>query len=221
MDRSFLFGAVVSLLWHLFWFFAVTIVVTPQTAERQSPTKLVSLGPVLDDMLIKTLVESRPEYSKAFYRELSDFEVATEVPAQTIERRESGEVTSLPLGGMAERRLRRLMSGDKAFPGDLFKGGGGFSVSDYFSLEGDVSAGRLLSRPEPPEVNDVRPVEIRFEIDSAGRVASSEIAVSSGDAALDARWQDHFRQWLFSPSPVLGEEGRLRGKVVFRRSTVS
>ena len=75
-DRQFLFAFAVSVLWHLFWFFAVTIVVTQAPLKQPSRTELVSLGPVLDDAFIKTLVESRPEYSKAFYRELSEFESA-------------------------------------------------------------------------------------------------------------------------------------------------
>lgn len=220
VDRSFLFGLAVSLLWHLFWFFAVTIVVASPPHKKPSRTALVSLGPVLDDALIKTLVESRPEYSKAFYRELSEFEAATQLPAQAVERRESGDVTSLPFGDKAVDRLRRLMSGDKSSPDDFFQGGTGFSVSDYFRLEGDLGPSDILSRPEPPAVNDVRPVEIAFEVDSDGRIASSEIVLSSGDAELDARWEDHLRQWLFAPSPVLGGTGKSRAKAVFRRSTV-
>ena len=221
MDRQFLFAAAVSVLWHLFWFFAVTIVVTPVLLKKPPRTAIVSLGPVLDDALIKTLVESRPEYSKALYRELSEFETATELPVQTVERRESGDITSLPFGEKAAVRLRELLSGDKAPQDGFFQGGAGLSVSDYFRLEGEVRAADVLSRPEPPPINDVRPVEIAFEVDGGGHVASTEVVVSSGDAALDVRWEDHLRQWLFAPSPVPGPSGRSKAKAVFRRSSVS
>lgn len=217
-DRAFLFAAAVSVLWHLFWFFAVTIVVTPATRLKPVRTAMVSLGPVLDDALIKTLIESRPEYSRAFYRELSEFESAVEVPRQSLERREDGDVTSLPFGAKATEDLHRALSGAKG-SADFFQGGSGFSVSDYFKLEGDVGSPDLLSRPEPPAVNDVRPVEVAFEIDAGGRVISTEIVRSSGDTALDARWEDHLRQWLFSPSPALSG-GRLKAKATFRRSAV-
>ncbi len=220
-DRQFLFAAAVSVLWHLFWFFAVTIVVTPAPLKKPAHTALVSLGPVLDDTLIRTLVESRPEYSKAFYRELSEFESATELPARTVERRESGDITSLPFSEKTAEHLRQLLSGDKASPDEFFQGGAGFSISDYFRLEGDMKASDVLSRPEPPPVNDVRPVLITFEVDSDGRVASTEIASSSGDEVLDRQWEDHLRQWLFAPSPVLGRTGPSKGQATFRRSTVS
>ncbi len=219
-DRSFLFAVAVSVLWHLFWFFSVTIVVTPPSAKKIARTKFVSIGPVLDDTIFETLVASRPEYSKAFYRELSDFDAATELPVPAAERHESGDVTSLPVGGSVVDGLRRLMSGQKPTP-DQFLRGADFAPSDYFQLSGDASSEQILSRPNSPNVNDVRPVELSFEIDKTGKVASIETVTSSGDLALDQRWEDHLRQWLFAPVPVLASEGRVKGRVTFRRSKVS
>ena len=217
-DRSFLFALAVSVLWHLFWFFSVRIIVTPLALKKQVNTALVSLGPVLDDAIFRTLVETRPEVSQAFYRELSDFESATELPAQKAERHETGDVTSLPMGEKFESTLRRLVGGDKISPeysegtANLFSGG------SYFTLTGDITPNDILSRPKQPSMIALSPVEIEFEVDSAGNVASTEVTLSSGDTALDTRWEDHLRQWLFSPAPVLGEAGRLRGKVTFRRA---
>ena len=163
-DRSFLFAVAVSVLWHLFWFFSVTNIVTPRSEKKAARTKFVSIGRVLDDSIFQTLVESRPEYSKAFYRELSDFDAATELPAPAVGRHESGEVMSLPVSEGAVRVLRGLMSGQKASPEELLRGTG-FSSSDYFKLSGDAASQQILSRPEPPDVNDVRPAEFEFELD--------------------------------------------------------
>ena len=209
--RGIAFGLAVSILWHLFWFFAVTIIVAPVTHKPLPKTALISLGPVLDDALIKTLVDARPEYSKAFYRDLSGLDAATELPVQTLERHEAGDVTSIPVGGVIEKTDRDA----------FFHGAANFSSSDYFSLEGDVSASQVLSRPEPPDVNDVRSTAIEFEVDSDGRVSATQIASSSGDETLDRKWEDHLRQWLFSPSPALGGLGHSKAKAVFRRSTVA
>jgi len=216
-DRSFLFAVSVSVLWHLFWFFSVSIVVTPANTKKPSRTKFVSIGPVLDDAIFQTLIESRPEYSKAFYRELSDIDAATQLPAPAIGRQESGEVTSLPLGANAVQSLHALMSGQKSSPEEFLRGTG-FSPSDYFKLSGDAASQQILSRPNPPDVNDVRPVELDFDIDGTGKVASIEVALSSGDIALDQKWEDHLRQWLFAS--VLGAEERVKGRVTFRRTTV-
>ncbi len=220
MDRSFLFAIAVSVLWHIFWFFSVTITVTPLDAKKPSHTKFVSIGPVLDDTIFQTLVDSRPEYSKAFYRELSDFDSATQLPTPAIGRHESGDVTSLPLGADPAQSLRQLMSGRKSSPEEFLRGTG-FSPSDYFELRGDAASRQILSRPEPPEVNDVRPVELEFELSSAGKVLSMALFATSGDTELDQRWEDHLRQWIFTPVPALGEQRLIKGRVTFRRTTVS
>jgi len=115
-DRSFLFAFSVSVLWHLFWFFSVTIVVTPAKIKSATQTKTVFLGPVLNDAIFRTLVESRPEVSKAFYRKLAEYEPATEVPTQTIERHASGDVTSLPEGKNFAQSLKALIGGSKSAP---------------------------------------------------------------------------------------------------------
>ena len=219
-DPSFLFAIAVSVLWHVFWFFSVTITVTPPNAKKPSHTKFVSIGPVLDDDIFQTLVESRPEYSRAFYRELSDFDSATDLPTPTIGRHESGDVTSLPLGADPAKSLRRLMSGRKASP-DEFLRGIGFSPSDYFELSGDAASRQILSRPDPPDVNDVRPTEIEFEIDSTGNIVLMAVVTTSGETVLDQQWEDHLRQWIFAPTPSLGGESLVKGRATFRRTTVS
>jgi TonB family protein len=216
-DRQFLFAVTISVLWHLFWFFSVAITVAQPKAKKPGETRVVSLGPVLDDSIFRTLIETRPEFSKAFYRELSDFETATELPAQSVERHESGDVTSLPVGENFTRSLRALLGGDKSLPGlppvssDLRSGG------DYFQLTGDLSPGDVLSRPALPAIVSLAPVEIEFEVNSSGKVTASEIVLSSGDDGTDRRWEDHLRQWIFSPAAVLGSGGVVKAKARFMR----
>ena len=115
-DRSFLFAVSVSVLWHLFWFFAVTIVVTAPRQQPLAQPKIVSLGPVLDDAIFRTLVESRPEISKAFYRPPASFSAATEVPVETVERYAPGEVVSVPFGKKFFTTLKDALEEDKASP---------------------------------------------------------------------------------------------------------
>ena len=113
-DRSFLFAVLVSVLWHLLWFFAITIVVTPPKQRPHPQPKVVVLGPVLDDAIFRTLVEARPEISKAFYRPPADFNTATSVPAQTIERYAPGDVISVPSGKRFFEPLKDEIGGTKA-----------------------------------------------------------------------------------------------------------
>ena len=113
-NRSFLFAVLVSVLWHLFWFFSVSIVVTPPKKPFLAQTTTVALGPVLDDAIFKTLIDTRPEISKAFYRQPGDFVGATDIPPQSVERYAPGEVVSIPSGKKFSASLRERVSGTKA-----------------------------------------------------------------------------------------------------------
>ncbi len=132
-DRSFGFALSVSLLWHLFWFFSVTIVVTPHRKIPGPPPKIVSLGPVLDDAIFKTLVESRPEISKAFYRQPADFSSATQAPLQTVERYTPGDVVSVPMGKKFLSTLKEVVGGGKVSPDSGIPVLEPAGVEDYFA----------------------------------------------------------------------------------------
>ncbi len=112
-DKSFSFALAVSVLWHLFWFFAVTIVVTTPKQKPQMQPQIVSLGPVLDDAIFKTLLESRPEISKAFYRQPGDFSTATDLPDPSSERYASGDVVSVSFGRKFFSTIKDLVGGSK------------------------------------------------------------------------------------------------------------
>ena len=106
----------VSVLWHLFWFFAVTIVVTPPAERPKAMPRVTALGPVLDDAIFRTLVESRPEVSKAFYRQPADFSTATDVPTETLQHYAPGDVVSVPTGKKFSSALKDALAGSKISP---------------------------------------------------------------------------------------------------------
>ena len=115
-DRSFFIGLLFSIVWHFFWFFSIKIVVSmPPKPERPRPL-MVSLGPVMNDTIFKTLVETRPELSQSFYRRASDFSAVTEPPAQTTERHAAGDVVSVPFGKKFVDSLREIVGGIKSAP---------------------------------------------------------------------------------------------------------
>ena len=206
IDRSFFFAFLVSLLWHLFWFFSVTIVVTPPKKSLKTQPVIVSLGPVLNDAIFKTLVESRPEISKAFYRPPADFSTATEIPIQTIERYSPGDVVSIPLGKKFMNTLKDILEGSKI----------SHDADDYFELSGAAGRFQILSRPPAPggKFFAGQSTEIEFSIDAHGRVLDPEVVMSSGDASVDLTWENHLRQWIFAEEDVFdaSKAGRLRVK---------
>lgn len=219
-DRSFLFAFLVSLLWHLFWFFSVTIVVTPPKKMPKVQPVIVSLGPVLNDAIFKTLVESRPEISKAFYRPPADFSSATEVPAQTVERYAPGDIVSVPLGKNFTGTLKDLVGGDKSSPDSgLPILWGAVGADDYFEFSAATEKSQILSRPPAPTgvfLAGRVPTEIEFSIDAQGRVVEPEVVISSNDASADLAWENHLRQWIFAQENALNPLKGQRLRVKFR-----
>lgn len=133
-NRALLVGVFFSLLWHFFWFFSITITVGPTAWDRKPKTRSVALGPVLDDTIFRTLVESRPQISETFYRHMSDFEPPPmrdpEIPA--IARYAQTDVVSVPFGKRFAASLKDFVDGDKPSP-DL--GGGAFATLEEIEEE--------------------------------------------------------------------------------------
>lgn len=219
-DRSFLKALAISVVWHVCWFLAIRITISPEASRPKQQPKIVSLGRVLDDSIFRTLVETRPELSQTFYRQMADFGPTLEPVSQTIERRAPGEVVSLPFGQRFLQSVKVLVAGGKASPeqelvmrlplryGEEIEG-----------LEGDVRDRELVSMPEDAPVPArlgarLQDVVIEFTVDRTGSVRHAEIASSSGDAGLDDRWLDYLRKWRFSETAGLAEEnGRIRFRV--------
>ena len=219
-DRPFLFAVLVSLLWHIFWFFSVTIVVAPHKRAPKAPPVIVSLGPVLNDSIFKTLVESRPEISKAFYRQPADFSSATEAPMETVPRYDPGDVVSVPEGKKFMGALKDRVGGDKASPDAGLPTLVSDDTGDYFELSGAPETLQILSRPPVPSdlLLSAQPTEIEFSIDAHGRMSDSEVVVSGGDPASDLAWEDHLRQWIFAEESVIGSPASERLRVKFHAS---
>ena len=115
-DRTFLAGLALSLLWHFFWFFSIRIVVSPPKYKDKPRPHLVSLGPVMDDAIFKTLVETRPELTQSFYRRPSDFIAAAELPAEAVPYHVTGNVVSVPFGKKFMASLKEIVGGIKSSP---------------------------------------------------------------------------------------------------------
>ncbi len=212
-DRSFLFAAAISILWHLLWFFSITIDVNQHAVKASRSTDTVFLGPVLDDAIFKTLVDSRTEFSKAFYRKPQEFTQETEVPQETPERYMPGDVVSMPAHKTLTDTLRDRIGGNKSSTGS----------EDYFEIMGDVDRDQLLSKPEEPPIetrrSGLKQAEFQIFIDTSGKVSNAKLIVTSGDTVADQAWERSLYEWVFRPSTLkLSAENVLSAKVTLRSS---
>ena len=206
-NKSFVTALGLSVLWHAFWFFSLTISVNPSKKIVKNRPKIVSLGPVLDDKIFRTLIENKPELSTTFYRRLSDFSSPVEIQTKTAERYTPGSVVSLPFGKKSWNRVRGLIGGSKVSPEHEFisKIKIGFT-DEALGVEGELKNRPVLSRPgEPIFPIGMDPglknseVTIEFTVDISGMVGEAHVASSSGSPDLDLLWVRYLRQWQFAP----------------------
>lgn len=208
-NRPFLGAFGVSVLWHLFWFFSITIVVSPPRKIDKAKPALVSLGPVLEDSIFRSIVENRIETTPAYYRPRLSGSPATELPVESAERRLPGDVVSVPFGSKAQNALEGLVSGRKAVPdfdvADVFAGLGGTTRSAA-RFSGPAEERQVLfSPPKPVLPPGIDPsaehavTRIRFDVDGSGSVVSAEIAASSGYPEADLLWLEYLRRFQFAP----------------------
>ncbi len=216
-DRAFLRAVSISVVWHLFWFFAVTIVVSPAKVKAKPLPRVVSLGAVLDDSIMRTLVETRPELSQTYYRPLGELPLPATPPAKTIERRAPGDVVSVPLGKRFLDSVKMLVGGDKSSPEFASRISLGYGDAAP-EIEGELKGRPIISKPEEPQVLTGRSqdalVEIQFSVNAEGAVVSAEIVVSSGKPSVDDQWLRHVKAWEFAPlglnRPSIDQSGRVR-----------
>lgn len=212
-NRPFLAALTLSGLWHLLWILTLNVTIQPPyTASRPRP-EVVSLGPVLDDTIFRTLVEARPRYSEAFYRHLSDLSRTIEPEVQTTQRRQPGDVVSFVMGQRLFDSLRQAVGGSKfeREPAPASSAAGP-------EITGEAAGRKLLYRPSEPEPDDSlpaqlrHPIEIVFDVGPGGAVVEAQIVSSSGEAESDLLYLAYLKQWRFNP---IGAAGAQRGRVRF------
>ncbi len=221
-NRSFATALSLSVLWHAFWFFSLTITINSNKKVSKPKPEVISLGLVLDDKIFRTLIENRPELSKTFYRRLSDFSSPVEIQTKTAERYTAGSVVSLPFGKKSWDRVRGLIGGSKTSPERELASKIEIRYADESArIEGELKARPLLSRPAEPEPplgieSAVRNAEVTidFTVDPSGSVTAAQAVLSSGDPELDLLWVRYLRHWQFAPvnaeKPALEQKGKIR-----------
>lgn len=221
-DRTFLMILGLSFLWHLFWFFSITIVVSPTSQQTKTRPVIVSIGPVLSDELLRTLVDTRVQKTETFYRPLSEFSSATDIPRAEVQKYSSGDVVSLPFGEKFFNALKDIVGGKKATPDYGFtpKIKTGYS-EEMFEMEGELKNRQVISRPTDPRTlwgypaGSTKQGELIVElvVNAEGAVVTTNIILSSGNQELDNLWVRYLSSWRFGPAsfskPFLEEKGRV------------
>jgi hypothetical protein len=221
-DRSFLGGMALSLLWHFFWFFSIAIVVSPSKKSEKPKPRVVSLGPVIDDSIFRTLAQTKPQLSETFYRQPQDFAKVLEPEVKTIERQLPGDVVSVPFGKKAVDRMRNLLGGRKISPQDEFAWRIPIAFAEpSATIEGEIKGRAVIHKPEgfPVPLSMIKAartqaIEFQVVVNALGEVERTRLIASSGNAEADALWGEYLNQWQFEAlgldKPPVDQEGTVK-----------
>jgi TonB family protein len=216
---------IISFLWHIFCFFAFTIVIVPIAIRQKGFSDISFLGPVLDEGSFQAKIQDLdPHLAQQRQSRSSPFLL----PAKT-EGTEKIDISRERNHFLKERPYRdsidELLETEKEFPPSIDEGKGliegrvaaSAENKKDFSIEGQARDRVLIFRPPfsdyggPSKTyNNVR---LRVVIAADGNVKSVDIIETSGEPKTDLAAIRYVKKWKFTPlnpdKPQHDQEGIL------------
>ena len=222
-NRGFQYAIAITMLWHFFWFFAVTIDVKTPAAKSRQDFRVHFVGPVLSDDAFNMIVALKPELSQTRYHIPEDFTQNLEPATGSLDRRSPGDLVSVPMGRTTWSALRGTIQGEKPYADTDFYHKFSIDVAKSpFSVSGDLKDRDLLYLPDVPkqplslkleQPSGVSDAEFEITVDPSGTVTRVENLISSGDPEADLMWQRYLRKWQFMPLERVGKAPVQKGQV--------
>lgn len=211
-ERGVQYGIAGSVIWHLFWLFAITVTFIAGPTERK-PTRIQFIGPVLSDDAFNTLVALKPEISETFYR--TPESLAGEILEPEIGNlghQAPGDVVSVPMGRAAWNLLRGTLGRSRGSGGIFDEKLSVDILKSPYPVTGDLKKRDLFFLPPAPDIASGEGV---FEItaDASGKVIRAANIESTGSAESDLAWQKYLEAWQFMPVDAVTvpiQSGRVR-----------
>ena len=205
---------IVSVVWHLFWLFGITIVDNRYGAVEKTEAKISFLGPLLD----KTFFEMMIVRQQSHYAELKkDFYIPNtfstkELRLKRPEKGPSRQMHAININKEVRRSIREIISGMKARPFYDFTPYEEMpKVSERsYEIAGPAQGRALVFVPAKPLVEKMAEsgkvgrekftTEVRFFVSSDGKVVMAEPMVSCGYPDVDIIAVRFVKNWVFSPA---------------------
>lgn len=111
--RGLWLAVIVSILCHFFWFFFIAIDVSIPLKEKKTRSKIVFLGPLVDETVFRSLAALNPPLPRTFYRGITEFAPPMDLPIKTMGRQAAGTNANAPIGKKSEVSLRKMVAGSK------------------------------------------------------------------------------------------------------------
>ncbi len=210
-QRGVQYGVAGSVIWHLFWMFAISVTFVSPAIDRKA-TRIHFIGPVLSDDAFNTIVSLKPEVSETFYRSAETLAGETLEPEiGALGHQSPGDIVSVPTGSAAWNLLRGTLGrsgSDTPFDEKLQVR----ILESPYPITGNLKDRDLFFVPPAPALA-AGEAEFELTVDAGGKVASAENIASSGNPETDRAWQSHLKAWQFMPadeSAPAKQTGRVR-----------
>jgi len=224
-DRNFNLAVLFSGAWHLFWIFAITIVITPTVQPGNMYQEIDFLGPILEKTAFDLMAEEGKPQAETLYARSAVFVDKIYLKPQGPRRKVLKE--SAP-DAVLDKFIFRL--------GDFVKDAK--DVPLYFAseirmreketvkpgavslIEGPAKTREIIYSPAPPKIplglyGDMEKisVSIKFFIADNGVVYHAEPVLSSGFPEVDLQAIRFIKRWRFSPLRFGGEKEDVWGVI--------
>jgi len=220
-DRPFNAAFLISLLWHLFLIFCVTIVIFPANIKIAKPSSVSFLGPILEKTAFEIMLGRKPGPNTTAYKQsVNANKKLFNNTDEEMGRLNKAGFGAEPVTGEGKGRgvSSRELFGDFKFtpqPRAAYSAAGyktaGLTRSfltggDNISIEGPLADQELLFRPELPIIprriesgEGSLAVKLKIRALKGGEVDSAVLLASSGEPAVDLAMINYVKKFRFSP----------------------
>jgi len=227
-DKAFNISILISTAWHLFWIFAVIVVVTPTVQPRDVYQEVDFLGPILEKTAFDIMVENVSPQSETLYARSALFVNNIYLRPRGPERKILNGVMEEPIVEKLSVILQRYGRDDKEIPTYFSEEirmiyERSITKTLPLSIEGPAKRREIMYKPDKPSVlrglyddSNEYLVKLKFFLSEDGLVRDVEPVISSGYPDIDLEGIKFLKRWRFSPSSQEEDTGEIWGIVTVK-----
>lgn len=230
-NKIFSISILFSLIWHVFWIFAVGIAAAPTVESSDLYQEVSFLGPILEKTAFDIMAEGGIPHSETVYTSSSTLVTNAYLRVAGPARRVKKEVMPENVLDRFFVVLRGYFSNKKEVPSYVAE-----SAEMRYSkkrktkaisfIDGPAKQRELISKPEPASVprgvysnEKAHIVKLKFFVSKDGIVRDIEPVVSSGYPEIDLLAVKSLKKWRFSPTNVKQKHKPIWGVTSIRIET--
>lgn len=227
-DRVFNVSFLFSFLWHLFWIFAICIVITPTVQPSNLYQEVDFLGPILEKTAFDLMVEGVKPQTETLYARSTLFADGACLKPRGPRRKVLRMLIPGAINKKTPLSVRDYLEEAKEIPGYFTEDIKAAYVKSRsrawaFLIEGPAAEREIIFKPKPLTVphglygdRDEYIIRLKFFVSDNGLVYEVEPVISSGYPEVDLRAIRYLKGWRFSPLYPTGENGTAWGIVTVR-----